>query len=680
MNKFIRLLVLVSNLTIIFTLYACGGGGGGGGLPPGDTTPPKVIGTTPVSGKYTSTNITIDIQFDEDIKIPDSTNVDIIPFLANGSLNTAKPVNLKSPPFTIAQGSNELVIRPLTNGSSENALQTDTRYHVYIHGVKDNAGNQMQDCRFEFATGNFVGTIVSSTKPCDTPQPVSLNGQLEFALNSSSYSEGNSSSTTQSITVYRVGGSDGLVTVKFNLISGSGTTGATLNTDFNLSASSSSGLLTFPPGITSQAIDVDIIGDTNTENDETFSITLSEATSGATINNQGSTHIVTILNDELAANLPGTIKFTSASSIVPETVFVNQNEVGNVAVIDVIRIDGSSGILEVGYFITASTAVASSDYTPPVNGKLIFDTNILQKIKVPILKDGLYEPSPETFTVTITSINGSNIDLANNTHEVSIVSNDPKPLSRIEFSVPSSTFDENLGLTQSALVTVTRTNPIDAAASVEYYTVDNKATSGSDYVRINIATLNFSPGSKSADISLSITNDSIPEPPESFFVKLKNPSTGSILGGVQTQTHELTILDTDAPLSPGVIEFTTNAAMEVSEAAGNVIISVTRSGGTAGDLSVNYSTSPGTAISPDDFTAVTNTPITFTDGIDGSKNISIPIVNDNKVDVPANKNFTVTLSGAAVGTNKSKTVTIIDAGVTRPLTTAELVAIWSLLL
>ncbi len=673
-------LILVLNLLTILMLAACGGGGGSA-VPAGDTTPPVIIRTSPVSGKYTTTNITIDIKFNEDIQIPDSTKVDIFPFLANGSLNTAKPVFLKSPPFAKDPGSNELNIRPVTNGASDNALQTDTRYHVYIHGVKDIAGNSMKECRFEFATGNYNGAIVTSSKPCDTPQPVSLNGQFEFAQSSSSISEGNSGTKTHSITVYRTGGSDGSVTVAFELVNGSGVTGAILNTDYNASPSSSSGILTFAKGITSKTINVDIIGDTTPEENKTFNITLSNATGGASINSQNNSHTVIIRNDDFATSAPGTFGFEKTTSSVSETVFVNQIESGNEVVINVIRNGGNSGRLEVGYSTTDGTANATADYTAPINGVLVFnDLETLKSIRIPILKDGLYEPTPETFTVTIIIINGSVIEATKNTHEVSIVSNDPKPLSKIGFSFPASSIDENLG---PALIAVTRTPPIDTTASVEFFTesqpgLSTAATPGNDYAQIT-GTLNFAAGSKistPSDISIAITPDKLKEPRETFLVKLQKPIGGEL--GINTQVHEVTINDTSVIL-PGTIGFTTNTVETISEASGNVVISVSRIDGTSGSLTANYSTTPGTATSPGDFTASSDV-ITFADGKGGTQTISIPIINDNKVDNPANKDFTVTLSGAAVGTNKTKTVTIIDAGVSRPLTTAQLVAIWSLLL
>ena len=259
----------------------------------------------------------------------------------------------------------------------------------------------------------------------------------------------------------------------------------------------------------------------------------------------------------------------------------------------------------------------------------------IQKISIPILKDNLYEPTPapETFTVTIT---GATVSAANSTHVVSIFSHDPKPLSRISFSLPAaSEFDENLGKTQSAVINVTRTAPIDIAASVEYYTVAGLATGkpggvglDTDYFETN-GILNFAAGSTTStpsNISITIFNDAIPE------------------------------------------------------ASGNVVISVTRSGGTAGGLVVNFRTTPGSANSPTEYGAV-NKSITFTAGGALKQTISIPIVNDNAIDsIPLNKDFIVTLSGTAVGPNNTKTVTIIDAGVPRLLTTAELVGIWSLLL
>ena len=111
-------------------------------------------------------------------------------------------------------------------------------------------------------------------------------------------------------------------------------------------------------------------------------------------------------------------------------------------------------------------------------------------------------------------------------------------------------------------------------------------------------------------------------------------------------------------LLPGTV--TTNPTITVNENAGTVTITLNRTGGSDGALTVNYSTAPGTATSPGDFGAATGT-VTWADGDAAPKTITISIVSDTTPEPP--EIFTVNLSTATPGAtvaNPTVTITIID--------------------
>jgi hypothetical protein len=97
------------------------------------------------------------------------------------------------------------------------------------------------------------------------------------------------------------------------------------------------------------------------------------------------------------------------------------------------------------------------------------------------------------------------------------------------------------------------------------------------------------------------------------------------------------------------------------EDAGSVTITATRTGGTDGAVSVSYATSPGTAVSPDDFAAAAGL-LNWADQDGASKSFQVTIVNDT-LDEP-DEMFTASLSGptggAALGGVATATVTIVD--------------------
>ncbi len=114
------------------------------------------------------------------------------------------------------------------------------------------------------------------------------------------------------------------------------------------------------------------------------------------------------------------------------------------------------------------------------------------------------------------------------------------------------------------------------------------------------------------------------------------------------------------PPQSGTLRFA-QANYSVNENVGTVTVSVTRTGGSSGAVSVQYATVNGTAIAPGDFTTASGT-LTWATGETASKPIPIPIVNDSTVE--SSESFTVTLSaptgGATLGNPATPIVTIVD--------------------
>ncbi len=109
---------------------------------------------------------------------------------------------------------------------------------------------------------------------------------------------------------------------------------------------------------------------------------------------------------------------------------------------------------------------------------------------------------------------------------------------------------------------------------------------------------------------------------------------------------------------PGTLQF---AATSYDATEGTILnISVTRSGGSDGIVSVDYATVDGDAVGGSDYTAASGT-LTWPDGLSGNQTSSIAITDDNTVELSGS--FTVTLSNvskATLGANSSTTVNIID--------------------
>jgi hypothetical protein len=103
-----------------------------------------------------------------------------------------------------------------------------------------------------------------------------------------------------------------------------------------------------------------------------------------------------------------------------------------------------------------------------------------------------------------------------------------------------------------------------------------------------------------------------------------------------------------------------SATYNVNESGTNAAINVTRSGSSAGTVSVNYATSDGSATAGSDYTNTSGT-LTFADGVT-SQSLSVPIANDalDEPDETVNLTLSSPQGGASLGMRTSATLNITD--------------------
>jgi hypothetical protein len=350
-------------------------------------------------------------------------------------------------------------------------------------------------------------------------------GTLQFSEANYSVNENSGSAT---ITVTRIGGSDGAISVDYTFSGGTATAGS----DY----SAVSGTLTWINGDTSEkTFTVDIIDDNSFEGDETINLTLENATGGATMGSPDTT-VLTIVDNE-TASVPGTLQFSGANYSV--------NENGGEATITVTRVGGSSGAISVGYSSTGGTATAGSDYTA-VSGTLSWnDGDSSEKtFTVPINDDGDFEGN-ETINLTLeNAMGGANIGTPGTT-VLTIVDDETAPMpGTLQFSGANYTVNENGG---SATIIVTRVGGSIGTVSVGYSTTGGgTATAGIDYTAVS-GTLSWSDGDSSEKtFTVPIIDDGNSEGQENLNLILENATGGSI--GAQA-TAVLTIVDNDTTLA-----------------------------------------------------------------------------------------------------------------------------------
>ncbi|MCA9226610.1 MAG: hypothetical protein KDA47_13405, partial [Planctomycetales bacterium] len=170
-----------------------------------------------------------------------------------------------------------------------------------------------------------------------------------------------------------------------------------------------------------------------------------------------------------------------------------------------------------------------------------------------------------------------------------------------ELSVNDVTVDEDAG---TMTFTVQLSATVGSNVTFDYATSDASALAGSDYTAAS-GSATISSGSLSVPITVSILDDAVSEPTETFQLTLSNVVGVAVADGVAIGT----INDDDAPALTLTI-----AAGSISEAAGAgaTTATVTRNTGTSGPLTVNLSssdtseaTSPASVVIPDGASSVT---------------------------------------------------------------------------
>lgn len=441
-------------------------------------------------------------------------------------------------------------------------------------------------------------------------------GQILFAQSAFTVAENGGPAA---ITLVRTNGRTGVVSVNLT------TTDVTANAPLDYTAMNVS--VSFGDGETNKTVLIPINDDLLVEGPETFNVTLTNATGGATILGSNVAP-VTILDDEVGAT------FSSPTYVV--------NEAGPSVTISVLRINGSNGVASVHYATADSTAIAGQDFTD-TSGTLTFaNGETLKTFTVPITDDSLVE-GDESFQVVLSNPSPGLVIL-NGTSRVTILDNDPG----LTFA-PTSYVVSEAGT--NVILTVVRTNASTGTVTVSYGTTNGTATAGADYVGV-AGVITFTNGEVSKTITVPINNDTEVEGDETFTVALSNPTGGAQLVG--TTVADVTIVDNDSGLR------FSSANYSLIESGVAATITVQRTGVLTNTVTVAYSTSDGTATNGMDYLATSGT-LTFTNG-ETAKTFTVTVIDDTIVEGAETVLLKLTnpTDQASLLTPNAATLTIVD--------------------
>jgi len=402
--------------------------------------------------------------------------------------------------------------------------------------------------------------------------------------------------------------------------------------------------ITFNPGDTNKLVQVPIIPNNIPEGYRTVIFALTNAVNALLYNPSNAT--LTIID---TVNAPGQLSFSATNYVAGEG---NSN-----VTITVLRTNGTSGTVSVTYNTVPGTAVPGVNYVT-TSGALTFNNGDTSATFPVHLVDNNVVQGPVSLSLVLSNPTGGAALIAPTNSPLTIMDNDMG----FAFAAATNTILETAGF---APVNVLRIGATNNVVHVNYATANGTATAGVNY-QSQAGTLVFGVGESLRSIHVPLIYDPLVTGPLYFTTVLSNPSAGTQI--VAPSTNTVVVEDADAGLS------FTNSACTVLKSAGSVLITVICTN-TAVEpvivysngvpvtipLSVQYTTTNGTATAGIDYIAVTGT-LVFTNGI-GTNTFSVPIINSGSV--TGNRTFTVSLSNPTppgqVIAPSNQVVTIIDS-------------------
>ena len=474
-------------------------------------------------------------------------------------------------------------------------------------------------------------------------------GVFTFATTGTTVTEGQ----TAYITINRTGGTTGAQVVQLTVTPN----GTATYADIAGYGSGNYTTVTFASGQSSRTIDVSTPGTGIPTNDDgsnqgvrTITFVLSGIASGNGTVGAQNTHLLTI-NDN---DGPSTYSYTSASSSVNEgsgggtqTVNISVTRSGATSGTDTVQCKDAG---------TGSATGGGVDYTLTTQTLTFSPGETTKNCQLTIVRDNTQDtPTPnETVVLGFGAHGGAFVGAGTNpTHTLTIIDDDGP--GAIQFSAASYSVNEGVGTSSFA---VTRTGGNTGAITANCSTTAagvSPATVNVDYTQVTNQLLSWGDGdSSSKSCTVTILTDASVESSETFGLSL----SGTNIGAQSTAT--VTILDDDGT---GSLQFSTSGYTG-AENGGPITITVTRTGGSLGQVSVDAATttSGSTATSNVDYVPITTT-LTWANGDATPKTFTVSPIDDSTVEGAEVVNVVLSnpSGGAVIGSPSTAAVTISDS-------------------
>ena len=586
-------------------------------------------GTLSFAPGATSKTITVTVagdELDEDdervvLKLSNEGNASITTATATGTItdDDASPVLAALTAQAVTVGEDVDITASATDGDG------DTVTYVWTRKAGETAppipnGTALDEDQLTFTTtapGTYTMTVTASDGNGNEDAgtvTITVTAASTVSLSIADVTAAEDGTFTFTVTAAPAPSSE--VTFKYTVTAASGDT-ATADTDFTAVPTATAA--TVAANASSTTITVTVEDDELDEADETFTVTLSEPSSGVTLGDATATGTITDNDDPPALSIAAPAAVTEGDSGSSDMTFT-------------VALDAASGrVVTVDYAVDAtSTAMADTDFTD-LSGTLTFAAGETSKpLTVAVTGDELDEADER---VVLKLSNEGNASITTATATGTITDDDVSPVLAALTNVTKKVGQE---------VSVTASATDGDGDTVSYVWRKTSGPALPDGTTLTAATLTFTPTATGAYV-MSVT-----------------ASDGN--GNEDSESVTITVESATAVSVP--------SALTVGEGAGNAEVTVTTPAafGQAITFNVTYggSSATGASVPADgdyDNNAVTS--VTFGTG-DTAKTIAIPITADALDE--SDETFTVTIALADGSTlpdgfvlgNTTTTVTITD--------------------
>ncbi len=533
---------------------------------------------------------------------------------------TASPAPSRKGTFVSYSTANGTAIAP----ADYTAIPSATKVEIPVNATSVTITVPLTgDTRFESDETFFVNLRTPIKAKISKSQAIAtiLNDDAvpTVSIASSSVIEGDSGTTIASFPVTLSAASGRSTTVHYATSDGTATAGS----DYE----ATNGDVTIPPGLTTAAVTVPVIGDTidvaGGDGNETFNVTLSNPVN-ADLGNSVATG--TIINND-----PAGASFVS----IGDQPSINEGNSGTASASFTISLTSPSVHLPVAvsYETANGSAVAGSDYQAVSGSVTIASGNLSATVNVPVIGDDFDEPG-ETFFVNI-STSTTGIGVTNSQGAGTITNSDAAST----ISIANAEVSEGDAGTAALSFTATLSKPSGWSTQATYSTGGGTATAD-DYNSVSGGVITFAPSEVTQTIQVDVVGDTNVEPDETLTVTLSNSNLVHLSAG-SPMAATGTILDDDAI----AISIEDVRVQEPAAGTAPAVFTVTLSDAPTATVTVSYKTTAGTgpspATSPADYTAVSATTLTFAPG-QTTRTIAVLVKTDNNLE--PDETFSVDLS------------------------------------